>query len=222
MSENLPLKRFATSVTQPASLPRKSEKTRTAILEAALEFVWDHPFRDMTVASITSRTGISRSAFYQYFNDLHDLMEVLLRGLGHDILEVSAPWFHGEGDPLPLLKVSLGALVQVCYERGPIVRAVSDAAPSDERLEKSWSNFLSGFDDIVAARIKQHQDAGLIPMFDPHPVAVALNRMDAALVIQSFGRRPQAEPRPVLETMIRIWSSTLYPNRTGSDPIQEQ
>ena len=31
-----------------------------------------------------SLAGTSRSAFYQYFEDLHDLMEVLLRGMEED------------------------------------------------------------------------------------------------------------------------------------------
>ena len=31
---------------------RKSERTRAAILNAALDFVWSHPFRDMTVGSL--------------------------------------------------------------------------------------------------------------------------------------------------------------------------
>ena len=56
----------------------KSERTRAAILDAALEFIWTHPFRDMTVNALMAPTGLSRSAFYQYFNDLHDLMETLL------------------------------------------------------------------------------------------------------------------------------------------------
>jgi len=61
--------------------PRKSDRTRTAILNAALEFLWTHPFRDMTVAELMSITGIGRSAFYQYFKDLYEPMETLLQGV---------------------------------------------------------------------------------------------------------------------------------------------
>ena len=61
---------------EPQPVPRigKSERTRAAILNAALDFLWSHPFRDMTVASLMTSTGVSRSAFYQYFNDLHEVM----------------------------------------------------------------------------------------------------------------------------------------------------
>ena len=55
---------------------RKSERTRQAILDAALNFLWTHPFRELTVGELMSLAGTSRSAFYQYFEDLHELMEV--------------------------------------------------------------------------------------------------------------------------------------------------
>ena len=50
---------------QPSAKIVKSDRTRAAILNAALDFLWTHPFRDMTVASLMESTGVSRSAFYQ-------------------------------------------------------------------------------------------------------------------------------------------------------------
>jgi AcrR family transcriptional regulator len=190
---------------------RKSDRTRTAILDAALEFLWSRPFRELTVAELMSIPGVSRSAFYRYFHDLHNLMEALLDDLADAILDAAAPWFTGDGDPLPLLRESLAGLVSVSYERGPILRSVADAAATDQRLEGAWSAFLDGFDDTVAARIEQHQEQGLIPDFDARPVAVALNRLDASLLIHAFGRRPRRDPEPIEEALVRIWMSTLYP-----------
>jgi AcrR family transcriptional regulator len=40
----------------------KSERTRAAILNAALEFVWKHPFRDMAVNKLMTEAGLSPSA----------------------------------------------------------------------------------------------------------------------------------------------------------------
>ena len=197
------------------SKPRKSERTRQAILDNALKFLWTHPFRELTVGELMSITGTSRSAFYQYFTDLHDLMETLLHGIQDDIFGVAEPWFHGEGDPVPLLQESLSGLVKVCYQRGPILRAVVDAAPMDERLELAWTNFLKSFDDAVTERIEQQQAAGLIPAFDARPVAVALNRMDASVMVQQFGRRPRGNPDSVLKSITRVWISTLY----GTDAL---
>ena len=189
---------------------RKSERTRQSILDAALEFLWTHPFRELTVGELMSLAGTSRSAFYRYFEDLHDLMEVLLRGVEEDIIEVAGPWLQGEGDPIPLLEETVDGLVRVCYQQGPVLRAVSDAAPMDERLEKAWTDFLKDFDDAATQRIEQHQAVGLIKPFDARPVAMALNRMDAYLMIHHFGRRPRGNRESVRNAMLRVWVSTLY------------
>ncbi len=197
-------------------ISRKSDKTREAILAAALEFLWTHPFRDLTVAEIMEMAGLSRPAFYQYFDDSYDLIETLLRALENEIFLVASKWFAGDGDPLPLLRESLANLVQTCYERGPILRAVTDAAVSDERLEREWTKTFARFDDAITARIEQQQQAGWIPKFEARPVATALNRMDLLVLIHAFGRRPRSDPQPVTQALYRIWSSTLYPHSAGS------
>ena len=189
---------------------RKSERTRKAILDSALELLWSRPFREITITEMMSITGISRSAFYQYFDDLYGVMELLLLGLEEEIQAAATPWFEGEGDPVALLQQSLTELVQVCYDSGPILRAVSDAATNDERLDHSWSSFLGVFDDAVTTQIEQQQADGLIPAFDARPVAVALNRLDACLLIHAFGHHPRHNPEPVREAITRIWISTLY------------
>ena len=216
MSKDNPIRQL---VRKRASSPRKSERTRRAILDAALDFLWTHPFRDLTIAELASRTETSRATFYQYFADLHDLMDVLLSEMRDDILEAAEPWFEGDGDPASLLRESLSGLVKICYQRGPILRAVVDASASDETLEKSWAKFLARFDDAVAARIAQHQAAGLIPPFAARSVAVALNRLDASLLVEKFGRRPRGNPDDVIEALVRIWISTLYGSEALEQPV---
>jgi len=196
---------------------RKSERTRRAILDGALELLWSRPFREITVADLMSITGVSRSAFYRYFDDLYALMETLLLGLEEDIFEVAAPWFTGEGDPVILLRESLSGLVRVCHEQGPLLRAVAEASTTDERLERSWAGFLLQFDDAVTAHIEGQQAQGFIPVFDARPIAVALNRLDASLFIHAFGRHPRQNPELVLEAVTRIWTCTLYQSIDTTD-----
>jgi AcrR family transcriptional regulator len=195
---------------QPTTRIEKSEKTRTAILNAALDFIWSRPFREMTVNELMASTGVSRSAFYQYFNDLHDVMESLLKILQEEILNVDEPWLMGVGDPVGLMRETLSGLVDVCYERGPFLRAITDAATTDTRLEKAWMDFLSSFDDAGTARIEADQKQGLIPAFDANPVVFALNRLNAYTLIHAFGQHPRKQKEPVLEALEKIWISTLY------------
>lgn len=209
-------KSFVAQIPAPSRGLTKAERTRLEILEAAVEFLWTHRFRDLTIAKLMSGTSAGRSAFYQYFDDLYDLAEALLRGLEADIFEVATHWLEGQGDPVPLLQKTLAGLIDITYERGPILKAVSDASRSDERLEKEWNRFLGQFDDAVTRRINEHQDQGLIAAFEARPVAMALNRMDASLLIQAFGSRPRSQPKPIREAIVRVWTSTLYPQNVRS------
>jgi len=195
---------------QPTLKIEKSARMRAAILSAALEFVWSHPFRSMTVNALMASTGLSRSAFYQYFKDLYEVMETLLGILEDEIFEVSAPWITGVGDPVALMHETLAGLINLCHERGPFLRAFTDAAATDERFEEAWRQFLGQFDDAAYARIEADQAQGLIPDFDVRPVAIALTRLNAATVIEAFGQRPRRQPEPVREALARIWISTLY------------
>jgi AcrR family transcriptional regulator len=198
------------SLSTPNPEPRKSDRTREAILEAALDFLWTHPFRDLTVGKLMKDVGLSRSAFYKYFDDAYDLIETLLRGLEVDIFRATSAWFEGDGDLLDTLRSSLINLVGIAHARGPILRAVSDAAIGDERLERAWNQTLSRFDDAITARIEQQQQKGEVPKFPARTVAMALNRMDVAMLINAFGRRPRRQPGPISEVLFRIWSATLY------------
>jgi AcrR family transcriptional regulator len=195
---------------QPTTKIDRSEQTRMAILNAALDFLWSRPFREMTVNELMATTGVSRSAFYHYFNGLHDVMESLLKMLQKEIFNVDGPWLTGIGDPVDLLHQTLSGLVDVCYERGPFVRAIIDAGATDTRLEKAWVDFMISFDDAGTARIEADQKQGLIPALDARPVMFALNRMNAYAVHQAFGQHPRKPKKPILETMERIWISTLY------------
>ncbi len=189
---------------------RKSEKTRQGILDAALAFLWSKPFRDLTISELMANTGASRSVFYQYFADLHDLMENLLNDLEQEILVAATPWLTAETDSAAKLGEALSNLVKVCYQRGPIIRAVVEAAPMDERLERAWNDFVKVFDDAVAKRIEQDQAVGLVPDFEARAVAVALNRMDVGTLIHHFGRRPRSKPDAVYRSIMQVWISTIY------------
>jgi AcrR family transcriptional regulator len=198
------------AIPQPTSKILKSDRTRAAILNAALEFIWSRPFRDLTVNSLMASTDLSRSAFYQYFQDIHEMMETLLHMLAEEIFASANHWIEGVGDPVALLNETFEGLTQTCYRHGPFLRAVSDAATTDERFEKDWVQFLCEFDDAGITRIEADQAQGLIAAFEARPVAFSLNRLNAYTFINAFGERPRSKPKPIQDALARVWISTLY------------
>ena len=186
-------------VPEPTGKVTKADRTRAVILNAALEFIWSHPFRELSVNSLMASTDLSRAAFYQYFEDIHKLMETLLHMLADEIFASANIWIEGVGDPVALLNEAFEGLTRSCYQHGPFLRAVSDASTTDERFETSWKQFLGAFDDAGNARIKADQAQGLIATFDSRPVIFALNRVNAYTFIDAFGQRPRKQPKPIQE-----------------------
>jgi TetR/AcrR family transcriptional regulator, ethionamide resistance regulator len=196
--------------TPPRSSRHTAEEARREIADSAVRFLWGHPFRDLTIAELMAGTALSRPAFYQYYHDLHDLLESLLREIEAVMRQAANPWILGEGEPIAALRTSLAGVVQTCVDHGPIFRAVAEAAPLDARLEAAWSAFMGRWDDAVSARIAAHQAAGLVRALDARRMANALNALDAAVLFAEFGTPPQGDPEAVLDTLHAIWVGALY------------
>jgi AcrR family transcriptional regulator len=96
-------------------------------MDSATRFLWKRPFRDLTVAELMAGTPLSRPAFYQYFEDLHHLIETLLAEMDAALSASANPWVGGEGEPIAALRATLGGVVQTCVEHGPILRAAASA-----------------------------------------------------------------------------------------------
>lgn len=201
---------MSTSRSRKRSHRHEPQEARRSILDSAIQFLQERHLRDLTIGEIMKRTALSRPAFYWYFTDIQDVMIALLDEIEAIMHQTASPWLSGEGEPIAALRKSNKAIVMASIEHGPIIRAIVEAAPLEERLEQAWSSFMDRWDDAVEARILTHQEIGLIPALDARRIANALNSLDVNLVITAFGRYPQDDPEEVLETMHRVWSSTLY------------
>ena len=210
MSAAMSKSRSGPSKARERSRRHAPEEARREILDSATRFLSKSHFRDLTVGELMADTTLSRPAFYQYFTDLHDLIVSLLRDVEAVMHQTASPWIDGEGEPIAALRESHRGVVETCVKHGHVIRAIVEAAPLDERLEQAWQSFMQRWDDVVEARIVAQKQEGLIPPCDARRIANALNSLDVNLVVAAFGRHPQDDPRDVLETMNRVWSSTLY------------
>lgn len=189
---------------------RPSTEVREQIVTQVLALLWEHPLRDITVKMIMERTELSRPSFYIHFNSIPELIEERLGELEQEMIKTAMAWLASTEDDPQILREALSGLVGVVFENGATFRAVAEAATLDARLAKTWGDFMARWDAAVAARIRTGQELGYFPDIDAERTAFALNRMDAAMLIEAFGRRPQMDPEPILESMLQIWTRTLY------------
>ena len=200
---------------------RSPEEAERAILAAARAFLEERPFREMTVEAVMARTGLSRPAFYVYFRDRYDVVARLLEGFGGLLFAVDRRWLAGgpgvgREEAAEALVGALWRSSETFVRYGPVLRAISEAASGDAKVEEVYRlGLIERLVEAVAARVAADVEAGLSPAdLDPEETARALVLMTERYLLDAFGR-PSVKPSPektaaVIGAVENVWVRTLY------------
>jgi TetR/AcrR family transcriptional regulator, ethionamide resistance regulator len=198
---------------------RKPEEAERTILAAGRAFLEKHPFREMTVEGVMVRTGLSRPAFYAYFKDRYDLVTRMLEGIGGLLFALDWRWLSDTPDGTDAREVLVEALragSRTFVKYGPVLRAISDAAGYDARVEEVYrGGLIERLIAAVAVRISRDIEAGVSPdCLNPEQTARALVLMTERYLLDTFGRPERRlsrrETEAILDTLEEVWVRTLY------------
>jgi len=198
----------------------RPEEAERIILAAARSFLREHPFREMTVERVMARTGLSRPSFYVYFGDRYELVTKLLEGFGGLLFALDWRWLSGVEDrgeeARAVLAGALRSGSETFLEYGPVLRAISEAAMQDPRVEEVYRfGLIERQVAAVSERIARDVDSGISPPgLNPAETARALVLMTERYLLDAFGRpesRLSSERvAAVFYTVENVWASTLY------------
>ena len=191
---------------------RSREVAQAEILGAAEEILRERPFRDLNVEDVMARTSLSRSSFYVYFRDRHDLLLRLTEELGDEIYAAAERWFAGDSEPQIALADGLAAVVGVYGRHGRVLRAISDAAATDTEAERVYLGLVGRFVDANTVNFTEQTEAGLLSGLHPRETASALTWMTERYLSQAFGGpEPLVPEYEAARTLQQVWLRTLYP-----------
>ena len=156
------------------------------------------------------RTGLSRPSFYVYFRDRHDLVLKVVEHIGGELFSMSERWYDGTGDGPAMVREAIDGVVGVFAAHGPVLRALSDAAADDQRVEAAYLALLQRFVDATARHIEEEVAAGRVLPLDPVPTATALTWMMERYLQLQLGRAADPPVESVTDTLTTIWSRVLY------------
>jgi len=196
----------------PQKRRRRSPEAAVAeILQAAEEFLREHPFRDLSVDEVMARTTLSRSSFYVYFRDRHDLILRLIQEIGDQLMQMADRWLAGTGEPRAAVRDALEGLSVVYAEHGIAMRAIADAARVDTQVEHFYEDLINRFVVANTTHIAEEIAAGRTPPMDPGETARALVWASEAYLVRTLGTvPPRASREQVVETLSAMWVRVLY------------
>jgi TetR/AcrR family transcriptional regulator, ethionamide resistance regulator len=199
--------RPVSSTAQRARQREQRESTRREILAAADRFLRESPYRDLSVDVVMAQTGLTRTAFYRHFDDITDLVMRLLTDIGQELFGIAEHWGDAAGGPdapAPAHQ-ALSGIVDFFVRHGPLVRAIAEAAVTDEQIEQAYRSSLTGFIEITKQAFDRLVEAGELDVPDTRAMATALNLMNEAYLLEEFGREPSGDPEVALATLETVW-----------------
>ena len=186
------------------------ERSRARIVEAATELVRERSYAELNVGEVMQRAGIGRTIFYRHFDDLADLMlsagrEAIEELYAAQVELASARSAHDEAAIRQAIEVPVG----VYMRHGPILRAVSEAAASEELVTPGQEELRRRFDELVADTLRAITAENGTRFGDGDETARALNLLNERYLLDAFGREPRVDPETAARTLTEIWTATL-------------
>jgi AcrR family transcriptional regulator len=182
------------------------ESTRHEILVAAERFLRERPYRDLSVDVVMAQTGLTRTAFYRHFDDVTALVLRLFADVSEELHAIAQRWAGSAGAdaPGPALE-GLAGVVDFFVRHGPLMRAISEAAATDEQIERAYRGSLEKLIKLTAETLERMVRERQLNVPDPHALARAMTLMNEAYLLEEFGRAPQGDRDVALATLETVW-----------------
>lgn len=189
---------------------QRRARVQADVRDAALRLVGEGAsFNELTVDEIARRAGITRSAFYFYFRDKHDLLVAAAADAADDLYAQADRWWHGEEPPEVRIRAGLDGVVEAFARHRDLLRVVTEVAGYDEEIRAFWRALVERFVTATAEHLERELAAGRVRPLDPARTAEALVWMAerCCYVYLATGDRAPAE---LAATLTDTWVAALY------------
>ncbi len=188
----------------------RGDTRRDALLEAFDELLRDQTLEQVNVADISGRAGVTRSAFYFYFENKAVAVLALMQGLYDAAAEANELLVKADGDAEERIRTAVTLLFDSVDRTPHTYRALLEARAASSDVRQMWDAGRADFAGVIAGMIGTERAAGRA-IDGPDPAALAsvlLDVNDHALERHSVGSGPPRELH--VEAITFIWLNTIY------------
>ena len=188
-----------------------SDLRRAALLHALDDKLreTDGNLDDINVGELTKRAGVTRPAFYFYFESKAAAMAAAAEEMYNDIFAATAV-LVGEGDPASRIATTIRGFVQTCAKHQHLFRAMLSARASSPQVRAKWEADGAELIKPVAAMIEAERAAGRAPQ---GVAAVALATMLRELnerLLERLTYTDGADADALTDAVVAIWLAAVW------------
>lgn len=192
-------------------MPRKGDETRTRILTALDELLATTRLEDVSIAELTRRAHVTRSAFYFHFPTKGAAVASLMESLFDAFTSLAGDWYgHVGTDQSANLRRGMADTVAMWRRHSRVMHAMAQAAATDPAARRLWEGWVGAF----AARARPTLRADLHGLPDAE-----VDRVADLLVTLTFDAM-QRDVRSIVErdtptpdlaaTLSTVWVRVIY------------
>ena len=194
--------------------PHRGDRRREALLESLDHHLRDGSLEDINVADISRGAGVTRSAFYFYFENKAAAVAALMAQVYDEVTAVTAV-LTGPGDPGDRVRTAIGNLVDAFDRHRHVYLAMLAARATNPAVQQLWDEDRQSFVAPVAAMIEAERAAGSAPdRADPTALAAMLLELNDRL-LERVARGGPVDRDRLVDATVAIWLGAIY-GRTGA------
>jgi TetR/AcrR family transcriptional regulator, ethionamide resistance regulator len=188
----------------------RGDARRDALLAAFDELLREQSLEEVNVAEISRRAGVTRSAFYFYFESKALAVLALMQGLYDAAADANDLLVKAEGEPEDRIRRAITMLFDSVDRSAHSYRALLEARASSAAVRQLWDAGRAEFAAVIAGMIGTERAAGRAPE-GPDEGAVAkvlLDLNDHSLERHAVGGTPPRDQH--IDVLTHIWLRTIY------------
>lgn len=188
----------------------RGDRRRIALLDALDELLREQTLEEVNVAEVSRRAGVTRSAFYFYFESKAAAVMALMAELYDDASDATDLLVKAEGEPEPRVRAAISALFDSVDRTPHTYRALLEARAGNPGVREVWEDGRAEFARMIADMIERERAVGHAR---PGPdagalAAVLLDLNDQAVERHALGAGPSRDDH--IAALTHLWISSIY------------
>lgn len=190
--------------------PQKSDLRRGAILESLDHHLRETGFDGINIADVTKRAGVTRSAFYFYFENKAAAVAALLEPMYDDGFIASDILTSTADPPHWRIRAMVEALLDTVEHHRYLLEAMLDARAANPAIRQVWDDARESFVPGVAAMIAAERDSGRAPDGPPTEVLAGMLLEFNDRLLERYTIGGTLNRQQLSEGAEAIWLRTIY------------